>query len=1021
MFLTEQALQKASVTLLIAIALVIGGVYAALNINQELIPDVDFPLITVVAASPGASPQDVAETVSGPLEAAIANVPGLQSLQSISAESVAIIIAQFDFGHDMKAAERDISQSTAGARLPSDVARPQVTRININQTIPVIQLSLGGDLDPGELEAIAQQELVPRIRAIDGVQAVDVIGGASRQINVLLDLEQLRALAITVQQVSGVLRANNISIPSGAIRANGALLPIRTVSELTSLAAIENLIVGIQRTEGQPPRPVRLQDIGTVELGPSPAASISRTNGKPSVGIAVTKTQQGNTVAVADAVRVVGADVQAKLGDRVEITTILDQSRLIEESIAGLTREGVVGAGAAVFAIWLFLMNLRSTIAAAVSIPLSLVVAVLALFWQGFTINILTLGGLTIALGRVVDDSIVVLENTYRHVQEGDDLQAAVLTGTREVTVAIFGSTLTSIAVFLPMGFVGGITGVFFRPFALAVVFAMLASLVVALTVVPVLARFLIGSRQVGQRQAQAAQLPALQRVYTPVLAWSLRHRVWTLLLTAIVFGSSLGLLAVIPRTFLAQGGENRFIVSVSPPPGTGTPEEILAKASAAEEIVANLPGVAVYSSNVSLGTGGQSILSLGRAIRGQGTRGATIIVALEPDADLAAVQNLARSQLSTLEGVLISIGGGAEDTNSQLQLQLTGQDPAVVRTAAVQVLTAVRDVDGLEDVATAAVVRQPEIVIRVDPARALVAGLTGAQVAQELRTLIVGQTVTRVHLADEGSLDLVLRARSAHLDNLAVLSQLPIGTGRLVALATVADIEQVEAPAQVTRTDQRPSATITGRITAQNTGEVNQAIQERVAALALPAGVSVTYGGALLQFQEGFSALYVGIAAAVIIVYIVMVLVMGSLRSPFVIMFCLPLAAIGALAALSLTGRALGVPSMFGFLMLVGIVVTNGIVLIDFVNQLRARGLGVYEALILGGRLRIRPVLMTAVTTILALIPMSLGFTEGAIIAAELAVVVMGGLVSSTVLTLVVVPVVYSFVHRMGPVPADG
>ena len=1015
-FLTQQSLQKASVTLLIALALVAGGIYAALNINQELTPDADFPIITVVTTNPGASPQDIADMVAAPLEAAIANVADLQSLQSISAESVAIIVAQFDFGDDMKAAEQAITQNLARASLPAGAGRPQVTRFNFNQTLPVVQLSLGGDLDAGELEQIARQELVPRLRAVDGVRAVDVVGGVNQQINVLFEPDKIREFGLTVQQVVGLLRANNVSIPSGAVQANGAFLPVRTVSELTSLADLRNLTVGLQRAEGQPPRPIRLQDIATVDVGASPAATISRTNGKPSVGLAVTKTQQGNTVAVANAVAEIVTDVQAQLGDTVAITTVLDQSTVIEESIEGLTREGAIGAVAATFAIWVFLWSFRSTIAAAVSIPLSLVVATLVLFFQGFTINLLTLGGLTIALGRLVDDSIVVLENIFRHVQEGDDLDAAVLNGTREVTGAVFGSTMTTVAVFLPLGFAGGITSVFFRPFALAVVFAVLASLLVALTVVPVLARLLIGQRQVGRRQASEDQVTALQRLYTPLLAWSLRHRVWTLVIAAVLFGSSLALIPLIPTTFISQAGEKRFMVSMSLPPGSGTPQETLAKAREAEEIIARLPDVDVYNTSVSLGGGGQSTQDLGRVLQGQGTRGATILVRLDPDADLPAVQALARTSLSALSGVFVSVGGGPDAANAQLQIALTGSEPEAVRAAALQVVEAVRTMDEVRNVGTAAAARQPELAVRVDPAKALAAGLTGAQVAQQLRELAVGQTVTRVHLADAGSLDVVVRANPAVLGDLAALRQLPVGTGRLVPLATIADIVPVEAPGQVTRTDQRPSATVTGTIAAKNTGEVNQLIQERIDALALPPGVTVTYGGGLQQFQDSFNALFVGIAAAVVIVFIVMVLVMGSVRNPFVIMFSLPLASIGTLLALVITGRALGLPSLFGILMLVGIVVTNGIVLIDFVNQLRARGASVREALMEGGRLRVRPVLMTAATTILALTPMSLGFTEGALIAAELAVVVIGGLLSSTLLTLLVVPVMYSFLHRMAP-----
>ena len=995
--------------MLIAIALVIGGVYAVLNINQELTPDMNLPLVTVIAMQPGAGPQDIANEVSAPLEAAIANVAGLKRLQSVSAESFSIVIAHFDFGHDMKAAEREITQSVSDAQLPADVGTPQVMRIDINQLLPVVYLSLGGDIGAEELERIARQELVPSIEAINGVQSVDIIGGVTRQVAVVLDPQKMRESGVTMQQVTGVLQANNISIPSGAVVTDDSVLPVRTVSQLTSLSQIEEMVVGFQVQEGQPPRPIQIKDIASVQISPSPTGSISRTNSKPSVGISVTKTQQGNTVRVANAVEQVARDVQEKLGDRVEIVTILDQSDYIEESIAGVSREGVAGAAAAVIAIWLFLLSFRSAIVAGVSIPFSVVVAVLVLYFQGLTLNILTLGGLAIAVGRVVDDSIVVLENIFRHVQEGDDLNKAVLNGTRQVATAIFGSTMTTIAVFLPLGFAGGIVGLLFRPFALTVTYALLASLVVALTVVPILARFFIGRLQLGRHREPAQQQTVLQRGYTPILGWALQHRVWTLVIAAALFVGSFALLPLIPTTFFPQQGEKMFTANVSLPPGAGSPEKTIAKVLEAEQVIDGLPGVDMYNTSIALG-GGDDMMALERAMMGQSISGASIIVILSPDADLEAAKEMARERLGNLEGVLTSIGGGGpEDMNSQLEVSVTGQDLELVQAAALQILDEVRDIDGVRDVSSVTGVSQPELAINVDPQKALAVGLTGAQVALLVRELMVGQTVTRVHLDGDESLDLVVQADPNQVANLDALLNLPVGSPLAVPLSSIATIDQTLAPAQLTRLDQRPSATVSGTITAANTGEVTSEVERRINGLDLPAGIDVEYGGVLEMFQESFNTLYVGIGAAIIIVYIVMVLVMGSLLSPFVIMFTLPLASIGALAALAITGRALGISSLFGILMLVGILVTNGIVLIDFVNQLRDQGYGIYEALMEGGRLRLRPVLMTAVTTILALTPLSLGLTEGAIVAAELATVVIGGLITSTLLTLVVVPVVYS------------
>ena len=1019
-WLTDWSLKRASVTLLVAVGLVFGGLYSALNINQELIPDLDFPILTVVTANPGASPQDVADAVTAPLETALTGTPKLKSLTSVSAESVSIVIAQFDFGDDMRAAEAEVLRRVAGLALPATATAPRVSRININETLPVVQIAVSGNGDAAELAEIVEKRLLPGLQAIDGVQQVDVFGSTEQQINVLLDVPAMQSKGVTAQQIAGLLRANNVSVPTGRVDVNGFSLPLRTVSRLESVDEIAGMIVGVD-TSGAMPLPVRLAGIAEVGLGPSARTTISRTNGNPGLAVAVTKAQGANTVDVAEAAKAVLEEVRAATGGRVQFDVILDQSLLIKESVEGLTREGLLGAVAAVVAIWIFLVSFRSTVVAAVSIPLSVLVAVTVLFVQGFTINILTLGGLTIALGRVVDDSIVVLENIFRHVQEGEDLDQAVSSGTREVTGAVVGSTMTTVAVFLPLGFAGGITTVMFRPFALTVTFAILASLVVSLTVVPVLARYLVGRRQLGARRAVEERPTWIQRLYVPALRWALQRRAATLAIAFVLFVTSLALLPLIPTTFLPAMGAKQFYASVSLPPGSGSEEEVLAVAMQAEEIISTLPDVEVYNTTISLGGGGGDSLALSRAIQGQGTRGATIIVRLTEDADLEGIKEIARERLKTIQGAFVNIQGeGSADTNSQLQIVVTGDDAETVQAAGVQVAAAVREVDGVVDVVTAAGIRQPEMALIVDPMKALPYGLTGGQVAMALRELTVAQTVTRIELAELGALDVVMVADAEFTGSVDRIKELELGTVGRTTLGEIAEVEQMLAPAQVTRTDGLSSASITGRITGSNTGVVQGDIQAKIDSLDLPDGVNVAPGGVLEQFSESFKSIFVGIGVAIVLVYVVMVLVMGSLRNPFVIMFSMPLASIGALSALAVTGRALGMPSMFGFLMLVGIVVTNGIVLVDFVNQLRERGQSVNAALLEGGRLRVRPVLMTALTTILALIPMSIGLTEGAIIAAELAVVVIGGLLTSTFLTLLVVPVVYNLVNRGGSLAGD-
>ncbi len=1023
--LTDLALRRPAVTLLLAVALLLGGGAAALQLNQELTPDLSFPFITVVTLQPGADAVDVAEGVTKPVESALASVAGLRSVQSTSTDGLSIVATQFDFGHDMRAAEQDIARLVANVRLPQGATAPQVSRIDLNQALPIVQLSLSGPAGLEEADRVARQELLPKLKAIDGVQSAEVTGGLARRIDVVLDPSRMRQAGIGVQQVTGALLASNVSIPAGSLPGPDGLISVRVIGQLTAVEQIGDLVVGARGAAPATPAPggpgvpgapspaagtaqlVRLRDVASARVVSVPSGGISRTNGEPGIAIAVFKSQGANTVSVADGVREVIEASRGSLGDRLRISTILDGSVPVRESITGLSREGSIGAVAAVLVVWAFLMSVRSALVVGVSIPLSVLAALLLLWGQGFTLNILTLGGLTIAVGRVVDDSIVVLENIFRHVREGDDLEHSVRAGTREVSTAILGSTLTTIAVFLPLTFTGGVVGVLFRPFALTVTYALLASLVVAAAVVPVIARAFV-ARQLGRGGSAEGRGP-LQRAYGRALSWSLRHRLAALGGAALLFAASLALVPLIPTSFIPESSQKQFFVAVAPATGAPTPERALELAQAAERIIAELPSVRLHTTTIA--GGGSNLFSVGSALQGQGTGGATIIVVLEPSADLAAVTQLARERLRDVPGATTrvqSMGGGG--FSSQLQLSLRGEDADKVREAGERALAEIQRIPGVQRATSPALGTRSSLAVTVDAQRARAVGLTPAQVALQLRELTMSQTVTQVRIGGE-RLDLVVRSDPAALGDLAAI---PVGRPA-TPLSQVATIQRAETATVVTRLDQLPAVTISGTITGRSTGEVNADVRTRIAALSLPAGVEVVYGGTLQQFQESFSGLFIGIALAIVIVYAVMVIVMGSLLGPFAIMFSLPLALVGALAALALTGRSLGLPALFGVLMLVGIVVSNGIVLIDFVQQLRERGASPREALLTGGRLRLRPVLMTAAATIVALLPMSFGLTEGAIIAAELATVVIGGLLTSTLLTLVVVPVVYSLLVGRG------
>ncbi|HET9755186.1 MAG TPA: efflux RND transporter permease subunit, partial [Candidatus Limnocylindrales bacterium] len=701
--------------------------------------------------------------------------------------------------------------------------------------------------------------------------------------------------------------------------------------------------------------------------------------------------------------------------------TVSDQSVFILESSEGLLREGGLGAVFAVLTIFLFLFNLRSTFVAAVSIPLSILTALVVMQFSGITLNILTLGGLAVAVGRVVDDSIVVLENIYRHRALGDDRLTAVTKGPREVAGAITASTLTTVAVFLPLGLAGGFVSQFFLAFSLTITFALLASLIVALTVVPVLAYLLVGRVGGAVDETGEPKNSFWVRVYDPAIRFVLRNRwtrVGTVAVAAVLFVAAIAIVPHLPTTFIDSGSEKIVQVSVSPPSGAGS-ELVLERAAEAEAILLADPDVELVATSVpgESDVGFQTVLA---AQQGRAANSAQIVVRLDPAVDVNAKIKALSEALGPVggDGYEVTVGqqGGA-GTNS-LSVVVSAADQAIVAQTADAVRAGLEGEPGLANLTSDLVKAAPEVQVKVDPNRAIGFGLSAAQVGAEIRGALTSQTIGRVQLADGDPVALVVRLDPASLDSVESLRNLPVGTMAKVPLGTIASVEQADVQGRITRIDEAPSATITAEITSGDTGATSVAVQAvidrlRADGTILPSA-DVRLGGVTAQQTEAFGGLFAAMGIAILLVYLAMVVAFNSLVTPFVILFTLPLAMIGALPALLLTGRPIGLSALIGILMLIGIVVTNAIVLLDLVERLRADGHSTRDALIEGGRTRIRPILMTAIATMLALVPLAAGFNEGSIIAAELGTVVIGGLLSATFLTLLVVPAVYSLVDGL-------
>ncbi len=1014
-FITGIAVRNRTVTVLAIILVLTAGITAYRTLQVELFPEIEFPLVTVTTAYPSANPDAVVRDVTDPIERAISGTAGLESVQSTTFEGNSIVLARFTYGTDMAAAETQISAVVNDISFVSGVEEPTVGRFDPDQ-IPVIEFSVISDRDATDLQGIVRSRVLPALSDIEGVLQIEATGEIERRVQITVDADRLAQNNVSLFQISNALRENNVSLPAGAIFEGGQAVLAKTTHTFGSIDDLKGLVVGMSESG-----PVRLGDVADVSLGAAAPTSISRTNGKPSVGVSIVKEAEANTIDVTSAVRE-ALDGLTGLPSDVEVVIVSDQGPSIQHQIDTLLREAMFGFLFAVTVVFAFMLTLkptvprgllntlRPTVVIALSIPLSVFTGVLLMAWQDMSLNFMTLGGLAISVGRVVDDAIVVLENVYRHIQAGRERWRAALEATAEVGPAIFASTMTTIVVFAPLAFIQGLVGAFFAPFALTVSFALVASLLVALTAVPVLGAYLLRPGDLpegaGEEDDAFVQETWMQRLYTPIIKWTLRHKAITLVGAFALTVGSMGLTYFIPVTLFPSGADRFLQIELSLPPGT-PPNRTLAEAVEIEDRVSEV--AQVYRSTI-----GASGLLFGGAPGGLNQ--ASILVNLSDDAPEDIAQIL-REELDTGGRTLRIREVQSGPPTSGLDVRITGSNYGDIVAVSQELSASIGEVDGVINVETNVAQARDEASIQVDPAKAAGIGLSTRQVGIQVSQYLIGETVTRITI-DDTVTDVVLSGDRRAAGGIAAVESLiiagPLGSAPLGELA---EVVVREGPVTISRTDGLRSATITGDIVAEDAQQVGRLIDEKIAAIALPPGVSITSGGLFADIAEGFQAIFISMAVGIVLVYLVMVASLGSLRNPIVIITTLPFALIGALAALVITGRSLGLPAMMGILLLIGIVVTNAIVLIAFVEQLREKGMSVYDALINGGRVRLRPILMTALTTSFALLPLATASSdEGGIISAELATVVIGGLMSSTGLTLIVVPVVYSIFNESIP-----
>lgn len=1016
--LARLSLANRAVVALATLAIAVFGVLGVGQLKQELIPSLQLPVAVVVSVYPGSSPEVVEQGVVEPVEAAVRAVPDIETITSTASTGLGLTTVELEYGTDLDAVTQRLQTaiSRLQTQLPEGV-EPTVITGSLDD-LPVIQLAAasdaGGDSGTSALAATIETVVVPALEDIEGVRAVAVTGGAADQVLVELDAARAAVAGVDPSAVGDLLADYGVVLPVGTLTEGDRTYSVQAGSRLASVEDLAALPLGAGT----------LGDVATVTVTPEDPTSYSRLDGSPALGVAITKTPDGNTVDVSHAVQDALADLGPALeAEGVRTAVVFDQAPFIEESIEGLATEGGLGLLFAVLVILVFLGSVRATLVSAVSIPLSLAVTFIVMDATGYTLNILTLGALTISIGRVVDDAIVVIENIKRHLSYGEEKIAAILTAVREVGGAIAASTVSTVAVFLPIALVGGMVGELFRPFAVTVAIAMLASLLVALTIVPVLAYWFVrspreadGTEGAAARAREAAEAKERrglwQRAYVPSLAAALRRPWVTVGVAVVVLVGTLGLVPRLETNFIGDSGQDTVTVTQRFAVGTS----LAAQDAAAREVEEALAGVdAVESVQTTVGTGDAAQAAFSG---GGSTPSASFAITLDGDADGVAAQEDVRAAVEPLVAAPVTAinvagsEGGFGSSTVDIAVRATDRDKLAASAEAVH--EAVRDVEGAAEVANDLAGEQEVLQVTVDREAAAGRGLSETVVSGVVAAAMnPARTIGELDLGD-GPLEVVVSSGTAPATRAEIEALVVPSAQGLVPLTDVAAVEAVQVPTAVTRVDGERSATVRVTPATQDVGSLTRELQAAVDGLDLPAGVDVEVGGVASQQQDAFADLGLALLVAIAIVYVVMVATFGSLVQPLILLVSVPFAATGAIVALLASGTPLGVPALIGALMLVGIVVSNAIVLIDLINQYRGQGRSLDDAVREGARKRLRPIVMTALATVFALTPMALGLTGGgAFISKPLALVVIGGLISSTLLTLLVVPALYVLVER--------
>ncbi|MFZ1947629.1 MAG: efflux RND transporter permease subunit [bacterium] len=1030
MNIAKGSVRRPILTFVIFFIVIVLGLVSLSRLSIDLMPELTYPTISVVTSYGNVGPEEMEQLVTRPIEEALAAVQGIEELNSTSSEGRSVVRAAFAWGTDLDVASNDIRDriDRVLGRLPEDIERPMIRKFDVSAT-PILFLGVSSQMNPLDLRDLVEEQVKYRLERVPGVASVDVMGGLLRQIHVDLKASQLDALGLSTEAVLTSLSNENRNIPAGPYNQGNYEVLLRTQGEFRSLDEIRNTVVTVR--DGVP---IRISDVASVVDSWEEVRQIVRTDGKAAVRVAVTKQSGMNTVRVADAVKAEIASINQDI-PQIALAPLMDSSKYIRQSMNNVSTSLIVGGILAILILLLFLRNVSTTVIIATAIPISVIATFGLIYFAGFTLNMMTLGGLALGIGMLVDGAIVVLENIYRHREQGETALESTLVGTDEVAAAVTASVLTTIVVFFPVVFIRGISGIMFQQMAYVVTLSLLCSLVVALTLVPMLASRYLHYRPAAQgggwlRRVYGASEIAFRRVegrYSQLLGWALENKRTVLMLSGGLFVVSVVLVRFVGVELMPEADEGEVEVELEM--AVGTRLEVIDQATRTVEEMVRREVPEMVSMQTRVGSGGWG---------SSGGHTASVDVTLVPKGDRKRgseqIANDLRRPLSGIPGLSVrtDAGGGlfmlrmGQGSSDNVSVEIRGYDLEVARDLASQVERIVKNVKGITDTRISRQEGSPEQIVRIDREKASALGLTVSRIGGALETALGGKQASQYR---EGGKEYGIFVRLAEEDRRSLDDLLDLtvtnASGTPVVLRNVVSTAPQQGPVRLERKDQERIITVSANFTGRDMGSVMSDIRRDLRSLPVPRDFAIVFGGDYEEQQKAFRELMFGFVVAVLLVYLVMAGQFESLRDPFVVLFSIPMALIGVTATLILTGTIFSMQAFIGCIMLAGIVVNNAIVLVDYTNRLRRdHGMNLAEAVKLGGSRRLRPILMTTGTTVLGLLPLSLGLGEGGEAQAPLARVMIGGLVSSTLVTLVLIPVVYSIFEQrlrrsMGSAPS--